>query len=647
MSITNSYYKKHFLVDVNKFSFYHFVLTAFLLTVATFSHDLSADTEGQTRDPITIVITGSNIPVTKDQVDTSTTIISRQEIEQINARSVSQLLNAVPGLYVENSSARGSINAVYLRGAEANYTAVLINGIKVNDPNNSRGGAFDFSLLEINTIERIEIVKGPVSSLYGSDAMAGGINIITRPVDKAVSTRLRVEGGSNDLMNASASVGKTFSRGNVSFQAIHADDGEQIEGSGYQANSASLGGEYQLRSDTLLSMNLFFQDAEAQSFPDASGGPEYAVIRDVNKRDTQQQHHYVAVQRDINARHSVKLQLNYFKTDERSDEVAIPPVYPPIVTDSDYQRRSILATYTGKLYPQLDVSLGSEMAWEEGNSAGVIDLGGPTLPTDFGLERRLSALFGELQYQLHAHWRAYAGLRVDSPEDFSDQTSPRLGLSFQRQDTTIRADWGRGFKLPSFYALGHPLVGNPEFQPETSESYQLMWRQQIKASTQLEIIGFWNRYFDLIDFDEASNVLVQRSEVDINGIEIVIKHQLMSSMNVQLQYTALEMDIVNSDDELEKRPDSLGSLALNWSINQDTQLAASANYVGEVKDSSVPTGSRTLGSYTRVDMSLGWQANRQWSAQFALDNVLDESYEAAIGFPAPGVGVRLSVSATM
>jgi vitamin B12 transporter len=635
------------LIDVNKISFYQSVWTVILLTVATFSQELPADTEGQAREPITIVITGSNIPVTEDQIDTNTTIISRQEIAQINARSVSQLLNAVPGLHVENSSSRGGVNAVYLRGAEANYTAVLINGIKVNDPNNSRGGAFDFSLLDINTIERIEIVKGPVSSLYGSDAMAGVINIITRPVDKAVSTRLRVEGGSNDLMNASASVGKTFSRGNVSFQATHANDGEQIVGSGYQANSASLGGEYQLRSDTLFSMNLFFQDAEAQSFPDASGGPEYAVIQDVGKRDTQQQHHYLAVQRDINSRHFVKLQINYFQTDERSDEVAIPPVYPPIVTDSDYQRRSILATYTGKPFPQLSVSLGSEMAWEEGDSAGVIDLGGSTLPTDFSLERRLSALFGELQYQLHAHWRAYAGLRVDSPEDFSDQTSPRLGLSFQQQDTTIRADWGQGFKLPSFYALGHPLVGNSEFQPETSESYQLMWQQRFNAETQLDITGFWNRYFDLIDFDEVSNVLVQRSEVEINGIEIVIKRQLMPSMNVQLQYTALEMDIVNSDDELEKRPDSQGSLVLNWQVNQDMQLAASANYVGKVKDSSVPTGPRTLDSYTRVDMSLGWQVNRHWSTQFALDNVLDENYEEAIGFPAPGVGVRLSVSATM
>lgn len=611
-----------------------------------YSSLLAAETAAPTREPLTIVITGSNIPVTKDQQNT-TTIISRQDIEQVNARSVSQLLNALPGLHVENSSSRGSINALYLRGAEANYTAVLINGIKVNDPNNSRGGAFDFSLLDINTIERIEIVKGPVSSLYGSDAMAGVINIITRPAGTAVSTTLRVEGGSNELMNASASAGKTFTQGNLSLQVAHADDGEQIEGSGYKANSASLGGDYQLGFDTRLSATLFFQDSEAQSFPDASGGPEYAVIPDVTQRDTRQQHHYLAIERDINPRHFVKLQLNYFQTDEHSDEAAIPPEFPPIVTDSDYERQSVVATYTTKPQPQLDVSLGGEMAWESGDSKGVIDLGGPTLPTDFTLERRLAALFGELQYQFYDRWRVYAGLRVDSPEDFADETSPRLGLSYQQQDTTVRADWGKGFKLPSFYALGHPLVGDSDFQPETSESYQLMWQQQFKSNTQLDITGFWNRYYDLIDFDAASNTLVQRSEVEINGIEIGIKQQFLSSMTVQLQYTAMEMDIVNSDEELEKRPDKLGSLIVNWTINQDMQLSASANYVGKVKDSSVPTGTRTLDSYTRIDMSLGWQMKRHWSAQFALDNVLDENYEEAIGFPAPGVGVRLAVSATL
>lgn len=618
---------------------------AYILLI--FSGALLADTSTQAEEPLTIIITGSNIPVAEEKAGTTTTIISRQEIEQVNAHSVSQLLNALPGLHVENASSRGSINAIYLRGAEPNFTAVLINGIKVNDPTNSRGGAFDFSLLDINSIERIEIVKGPVSSLYGSDAMAGVVNIITRPTGEAVSSRVRLEGGSNDLINVNASAGKAFARGNVSLTVSYADDGEQIEGSGYKANSASFGGEYQLRNDTRFSMNTSFQDAESQSFPDASGGPEYAVIRDVNKRDTQQQHHYLALQREISARHAVKLQFNYFRADEQSDDVPIPPVFPAISTDSDYQRQNIVASYTSKPLPELDVSIGGEMVWEEGDSTGVIDLGGPLLPTNFNLERRVAAVFGELQYRLRDHWSIYAGMRVDSPEELSDESSPRLGLSYQQKTTTVRVDWGKGFKLPSFYALGHPLVGNPDFRPESSESYQLTWQQRIKSGTRLDITGFWNRYYDLIDFDGATNVLVQRDEVEINGVEIAVNQEFSTSVSMRLQYTAMELDVVNSDVELLKRPEQLGSLVVNWKISPDMHLAASANYVGEIKDSSVPTGLRTLDSYTRVDLSLGWQVNRLWSAQVAFDNVLDEEYEETIGFPAPGFGARLAVTGSI
>ncbi|WP_455221382.1 TonB-dependent receptor domain-containing protein, partial [Kaarinaea lacus] len=239
------------------------------------------------------------------------------------------------------------------------------------------------------------------------------------------------------------------------------------------------------------------------------------------------------------------------------------------------------------------------------------------------------------------------GLRIDSPENSSDETSPHLGLSFQQRDTMVRADWGKGFKLPSFYALGHPLVGNPNFKPETSESYQLTWRQGISETMKVEISGFWNRYFDLIDFDDVSNTLVQRSEVEINGFEFTFSQELTPSLTVQLQYTGMRFDIISSDADLLKRPEKLGSLVLSWNINNDFHLSASANYVGEVKDFSVPTGLRTLDSYTLINAALNWQLNRHWSTQLALDNVLDEDYEEAVGFKAPGLGVRLSVSATM
>ena len=624
-----------------------FLVITFLFFVPAGTHVLCADDTQQPPEPLTIVITGSNIPVPEDQSRNTTTIVTRREIEQLNAHSVSRLLNLLPGLHVENATSRGNVNAVYLRGAEPNYTAVLINGVKVNDPTNSRGGAFDFSLIDITTIERIEIVKGPVSSLYGSDAMAGVINIITRPPSAETGASARMEAGSKDLFNASASVGQVFAGGNIMLKAAHADDGEQIEGSQYQGNSASLGGDVTLRADTVLSIHLSVQDAQAQSYPDASGGPEYAVIRGVDQRDTRQQYHYLTLRRDLNATDHVKLQFNYFQAREQADAVGIAPVIPALRSDSDYQRQNLLAVYTSKPLPLLDASIGGELEWEDGESHSVIDPADLNIPADFNLQRRLAALFGELQYRFNERLVTYAGVRVDSPEDAPDETSPRLGLSYQPHNTVYRVDWGRGFKLPSFYALGHPLVGNADFKPETSESVQLSVQHRFAGSTQVALAAFWNRYYDLIDFDNTSNVLVQRSEAEIHGVEIAVKHRFSPALLLQLQYTGMSLDIVDSDEVLLKRPDTQASVILNWNIQHDWHFSASANYVDGIQDAAFPTGLRTLDSYTRLDASLGWQLNKHWSVQGALDNVLDAEYEEAIGFKAPGFGMRVSVSAAL
>lgn len=606
-----------------------------------------ADTAQPIRQPLVIVITGSNIPASEEQSSSITTVVSKEDIEQLNVRSVSQLLNSLPGFHVENSSSGGSVNAVYLRGAEPNYTAVLINGIKVNDPTNSRGGAFDFSLLDINTVERVEVVKGPASSLYGSDAMAGVINIITRPSADELRSDLRVEAGSNELVNATASVGQSFANGNVLLKASYADDGEQIEGSAYKSNSVSLSGEYYLQTETQLSVSLSFQDAEAQSFPDASGGPEYAVIRDVDKRDSQQDYHYLSMQHNFNAQDYVKLQFNYFQADEQFDAVGVAGSIPANSGDSNYERQNVLATYTNKVSSQLDISVGTELEWEDGQSNSVIDPAGFNIPADFTMQRRLGAVFAELQYQIYARLQGYVGARYDSPENSSDETSPRFGLIYKQEQTMFRVDWGQGFKLPSFYSLAHPIVGNPDFIPETSESFQLTLQQKLAGKTLVDVNGFWNRYFDLIDFDSTTNLLVQRDEVEINGVEIAIKHNFTQSLLLQFQYTRMNMDIVNSDAELLKRPEELAGLALNWNATKDIVWSTRANYVGEKKDFAFPTGLRTLSSYKRVDTSIGWRWNRHWRTQLAIDNVFDEEYEEAFGFTAPGIRARFSVTASL
>jgi vitamin B12 transporter len=127
-----------------------------------------------------VVVTATVAPTPLGRTTAPVTVISREQIAAQQATSVTELLRQVPGVHINQSGARGGVSSVYVRGSDPNFTVVLIDGIKVNDPTNSRGGSFDFSTLSTDNIARIEIVRGPLSAVYGSDALGGVINIITR-----------------------------------------------------------------------------------------------------------------------------------------------------------------------------------------------------------------------------------------------------------------------------------------------------------------------------------------------------------------------------------------------------------------------------------------------------------------------------------
>jgi vitamin B12 transporter len=141
-----------------------------------------------------VIVTATVVPTPLGQTTAPVTIISREQIAAEQATSVTELLRQVPGVHIDQAGARGGISSVYVRRSDPNFTVVLIDGVKVNDPTNSRGGSFDFSTLSTDNIERIEIVRGPLSAVYGSDALGGVINIITR----------RGEGGPQGSVEASA-----------------------------------------------------------------------------------------------------------------------------------------------------------------------------------------------------------------------------------------------------------------------------------------------------------------------------------------------------------------------------------------------------------------------------------------------------------
>ena len=132
---------------------------------------------------------------------------TRDTIQARNPGSVVDLLRDLPGVFVQQSGGRGSVVSLFTRGAKPNFTLVLLDGVKANDPTNTRGGSYDFSTLDLNDIERIEFVRGPASAIYGSDAVGGVINIITRRGGDAPEAGLKAEGGSFGYARVAGHVG--------------------------------------------------------------------------------------------------------------------------------------------------------------------------------------------------------------------------------------------------------------------------------------------------------------------------------------------------------------------------------------------------------------------------------------------------------
>ncbi|MGH8221545.1 MAG: TonB-dependent receptor plug domain-containing protein, partial [Woeseiaceae bacterium] len=516
--------------------------------------------------------------------------------------------------------------------------------VKVNDPTNTRGGSYDFSFLDIADIERIEVVRGPMSALYGSDALAGVVNIVTR--SGAGGSRLAAEVGGHGLRSFKAALGGRVGKAE-GYLGLHTtnEDGD-IEGSGYEDAGAVGNLVISLTEGTRLEFGLRYLDADSTAFPEDSGGPQFAVLRDVDRMTITEAHAYAAVEHRIAEKSSISLSLSRYDREAlfRSPGIA-PGVFdgvPPNTTDSDFQRDQILLSFTHDMTDDLALAFGGEWLSEDGRGVGFIDFGFP-LPTDFSLNRETRSAFAEGRWQL-SPVLLQASLRWDDPDGVDAESSAQVGLVYDLpwRDTQFRATWGQGFKAPSFFALAHPLVGNPNLNSETAESVDVGLRFRLRDDKyRLDVSAFRNEFKDLIDFDPVLFTTVNRSNVTTKGAELTGTFGF-ESLSLSGHITYLDTDIKDSDARLRGRPRWRYGLVADWRINDKWRLVASSISLDKFWDVSIPTGGLFLDGYNRIDVAVTYSATDSWRFGIAVDNVLDENYQEAIGFPAAGVRGRVN-----
>ncbi|MEJ2602695.1 MAG: TonB-dependent receptor [Gammaproteobacteria bacterium] len=612
--------------------------------------DAIAQSDGDAID--TIVVTGTRVTDTLADIPNTTTVIGLDEIEVQNHANVLDYLRNAPGLQVTQPGGRGGIASVFIRGGEPNFTMVLIDGVRVNDPNNTRGGSFDFSTLNVDDIERIEIVRGPQSAIYGSDALSGVINIITKGRADDLGVGVHAEIGEDDYRRAALEVsGPTTETGGFALRVARVDDGEPTPGNTFESDSIT--GKLSFGAGENWDLRIFgrYSDNEGTSFPEDSGGYDLAVIRDLDIKSSEDLSLGLAGGIDLTADWRLNFTASLF---DHEDSYASPGVapgvrdgVPPNSADSKLDRDTYTAHVVGDLTDTLRMTVGLDYYQEEGSSEGSVEFfPGFSIPSGFSIDRDVTGYFGEFQYQPVTGLSLLGSVRRDDPNEEPGETTTKLGLlyDFNGGQTTLRVNWGEGFKLPSFFALASPLVGNPELKAETSESADIGITQRFLGGRLAATATLYrNEFTDLIDFDPELFTNVNRTEVEAQGAELEVDYRPSDALSLYAELVYLDIDVKDVQRQLRQRPDWRGSASARWRPADRWQLQATWLYVGETWDSSIPTGGLVLDGYNRLDAAVSWLPDADLNVVFAVDNLLDEDYEEAIGFPSPGRRARLAL----
>jgi len=598
--------------------------------------------------PEELLVTGTRLAADEALIPATATIIDRAEIEARNDAVVVDLLRDLPGVHV-NQPGAGGVTQVFVRGGEPNFTVFLLDGIKVNDPNNTRGGSFDLATLNLADIERVEIVRGPQSSIYGSDGLAGVVNFITRRGRDVLSATAEVEAGGDDFRRGTFQVGGPAGRkGDFSVQATTRDDGEAVPGSTFEADTVS--GRLFLEPASGVTANVYvrYGSSDSTTYPEQSGGPAFAAPGDLQRATADDFTLGADADWVLDGVWSLQALASHY---DRSDEYASPGIapgdqVPPNGAANELERDYLSLRATARPSGRFVGTVGVDYLRESGRSVGYVDFAPDVrVPNDFDLDRDIAGFFAEGRYLPDEHWIFQASIRHDEPDEVGGETTGKVGAVYALANgtTRLRANWGTGFKLPSFFALGSPLVGDPDLRPEKSTSLDAGITQSLlSGAAEVGVTAFGYDYQDFIDFNPDCFCNVNR-QVTTRGVEFSGNWSLSAGLSLRAHGTYTRIDVEDSDRELLQRPDWRGGAALRWLPAAGWLLDLDWLYVGQVLDSAIPTGILELDAWNRVDLRLSWQATPRLRLALAVDNLLDAGYEEAIGFPAAGVRPRLGV----
>lgn len=598
-----------------------------------------------------ISVTANMVPTEKSKVGSAVTSFTENELEQRQTRLVSDVLREVPGVAVNRTGPVGQLTQVRIRGSEGNQTLVLIDGMRVNDP--SAGSEFDFAHLLAEEVERVEVLRGPQSALYGSDALGGVINIVTRSGSREPEARLKAEGGSFNTALGHAS----FSDGGEKYDYI-------VSGTGFRTKGTSVAdkrnGHHEADGYENLTgfakMNLRpvdnFEFSFVGRFVDfkSQGDDELAGIGAVDgDGSTEGTQVYTRAQGRLSLlddRWEQTLGLSYVRHQrDYLDNGDVASHYEGKTRRIDYQ--SDFSFETSSLF---DASHLATFAIQHEERAAISESAFSTF------DRAISStgFVGQYQATLFERLTLTGSLRHDRNELFEDTNTYRATAAFSIYETgtKLRASYGTGVKNPTLFELyGYTDTyrGNPDLAPEKAKGWDVGFDQTLWGDrAMLDATYFEQRIDNLIQGTGQSSINLS-GETKVRGVELGVTAEVLKDLTARASYTYTHGEDAQGA-ELVRRPSHLASLNLDYRFLDDrAQINLGMIYNGDQKDwafnSDWSRRAVNLQDYVLVNLAASYRLNENAEVYGRVENLLDEDYQEVYSYGTPGragyAGIRL------
>lgn len=576
-------------------------------------------------------------------------MIGRDTIEAIQPLSLGDLVNQLPGVRAFSKGGPSGQGYLSIRGGESNFTLVTLDGVKVNDPSNSQGGVFDFSLIDPELLESVEVSTGAASSIHGSEALSGVIALQLRQFNKSSSSLWgSAEGGSHNFVNLKAGGYTATSHVSALIAGSWSDSGS-LDVNGALERGQVFGRLSAQSGNAVFRFLGLYSETDRSAFPEDSGGARLAVNRTLETRSNTLALGSFSAALE-NTLVQPKISVSLARTNQASQSPGIAPGVlngvPPLTADGLFERLEIIAQATTSPFKTLKIVFGGDYQAERADVEGTIDFG-ILIPTAYKTSRKTLSGFSEAEWRPDSALSVKAGVRFDALENGDTEFTghARATAALWGDKTHVSFSWSNGFKTPSLFALSFPLTANPNLRPEQSRSFDLSLHQRLGSNATLTLSAYHNRYRDLIDFDPDAFTTVNRARVTTKGIEASLEWRPHPTLLASSNMAYLDVSRPQNAAPLRFRPQWKANGSLDWTFLDTLAARIDINYISAFFDSSVPTGSQIVEGHTLVNLSSRWQIVPALRLTLHIDNLLDETYDSTIGFKEPGRTVRVSARA--